>query len=597
MNVKNPNDIKVIIEKLIGEDNDKIASLKRDIKELEQTLTQKVTSLKDLQESLDEFQEKFTKIKTRTNELKKDIKPILDGNYDELFALLGLDVSFASIMTTENNVATETCKEYQEQITKLKAESKELKPEIAKIEEKLESLGAILKQEVELQTLLIANIKSSKEGTLDATKKEIIAFLKQFTDKDGKPLFEAEELSIAAQMVMFAENFNFETEKKKTMGEAIKEAKELAETEEKQIEQTLKTDEEEIELEEIDLDGVEESNEIIASSDEPQVVTIEKLPEAEKKDFNLEDLYQVEEYSTETTEKEETPIVEDAIEIDLDGVEEKVVDTEPVEEQKVAEEKSLDLEKNAEDIAYLEKNAENIAYLEENGVDPLDVNAVSSNFSKENITTFAENYNYLKSIGIEGNYRKSPVTLYTTPTKELLQRMEIARSFGYKVKTVQDIETACKIGSNIFDLAVEEFGDKYDERITYSGPILSLYLNNKSQEIEDTNAILTKKYGEIVTRLKDAIEDTENPAIPMAYTGLVEQIDSLAEGRTRFSFVIDGVYVSKHRIEENLKKLLSLNTDTANEDLMIIACLYNSTKTSEEIEKIISAFGPSFGGR
>lgn len=419
MAITDPNSVQSIITNLISEDNENLAALRRQIKDLENSLNANNNTLKDVQLALDELQNKLSLIKEKSKKFSKGMKLILEEDYNDFFAALDLNRDYEKDMDIIDNAVQDHSQQLEEEIARLSAQLEVLNSEITKLEASFTKAEDSYQTELELQRILKEYISNK---SLEITKSEIIEFLKGFKDLDGELLFKDEMLPVAAQMVMFAENFRFDGEVKKSIGETLKKAYEEAARGEPVLE-----DDYDVPITDIPGLGISVNN------GEPAVPEESAVEESISSD-TIEDSFNI--YPTGELDTD----LKDNI---LEGKDESQLDSEVGESVESEIDPNLTnlLESLAgEGLVPISENSEKAKdYLVNNGVAAEDINSIVEYYGQAELDNFIRNYNYLKSIGITGNFRKSPVTLYWVPNEKLVAYLEEARVYQYPIRNVQDI--------------------------------------------------------------------------------------------------------------------------------------------------------------
>jgi len=446
MAITDPNSVQSIITNLISEDNENLATLRRQIKDLESSLDSNNTTLKDVQLALAELQSKLGLIKEKSKKFSKGMKLILEEDYNDFFAALELNRDYKKDMDIIDNAVQDHSQQLEEEIARLSGQLEVLISEVTKLETSLAKAEDNYQMELELQGILKEYISNK---SLELTKSEIIEFLKGFKDLNGELLFKDDMLPVAAQMVMFAENFKFDSEVKKSIGETLKKAYEEAEKEEPALESDY-----DVPITDIPGLGVNIDNEEQPVAEEPTAARVEESVPTGTIEGSF-DIYPTSELDPDLKDitLEETGLPSDLVKPSEPEIDPNLTNL---------------LESLAgEGLAPISENNGSKAkdYLVNNGVAIADINSIAEYYEQEKLDNFIRNYHYLKSIGITGNFRKSPVTLYWIPNEKLIPYLEEARVYQYPIKNVQDIIAFLKARkkTEVLDEAITETFTQPDE--------------------------------------------------------------------------------------------------------------------------------------
>ncbi|HOP66046.1 MAG TPA: hypothetical protein PLX66_03435 [Bacilli bacterium] len=560
---------------LVGDNNPSIIRYERLVAEITNSLEETTAVLRSAKESLAQEENRFNGINNVLPQLKNDLEPLTLEKYQEFLNLINSSYDFSQMSNEISEDAENILSESESKIGSYKSKIDEMEVKIKELTADLKSAQEELMFQRALKEKLETYMASAKTDELSLSKKEMLEFLRKFTDENGEQLFAEDELPLAAQMVMFSENFDLNARTGKTMSDVIKEAQATNLDEATPLE-SIEEFEPLQNIEPFEFDRPIEPKEEIVEQKVPKLelpsnISISYNPLKEEKVKMPIEEEPKEEYS-----------LSNPYDLMLDGT---------TDEKTPEDEKIVDFAPEEYDLKTPSLNEE---LYRENGIDPKKVSKVAMSFGEEETKRFIDNIKYLESIGLKGDVYKYPVTLYTVTRRDIEEALALANRYGITVKDIGDIVKLCssKNANLAFSSAVEKYGPDYETAAKNSSPckIINSFSNLKNNNADLTEYIADKSLLASLTGPEP--EGTSSPAAYIAMTGILDKLESFSD-KTAYAYVIDGIYFDKSRVETNLNKILAADPEASNEDILLAALAYGSNLTSEQVKKVAEVILPT----
>jgi len=513
-----------------------IIKLEREIASATEKLETATSTLNSVTAFNNETKDNYDLGKSSLTSLKADLGS-LTNSYQELFNLIGINYTDETFNKLESDVAKYVSSQ-KDLIDSYKVQIASLNEEIRKLTEEIKGLQERLREQTSVRDQLITYTKQAESGDLSLSKNELSAFLKSIVDENGVQVFEEAELSIAAQIITFSENFNL-NESGKTVGAVLQAA----------MDQPAE-----------DINPVE--------AFEPEAID------------NIYNLMESEPALLEEPERFTFP--ENLTIADMSPKTDQTTDFEAAKEEltkePTGEPDPYDL------IAELEAETpvSEVKSPRPSNVIPFPTSK-SVTHTDEEMTRFNENIGYLKSIGIStDDIKKYPATLYAISIEDIKEGLAIANKAGIKPKGIGDIVALCSRNDveRLLEGAIEESGSEYAEMIKKTS--LCKILETAKQHIKEakiTNSNLEQLIPEI-TELKSFKDEVSGNYAWMIAYGMEDKLSTVAKS-TPYAYIINGVHIPRQRFERNLQRLSNL--DISNQDLLLAAIAYDSKLTKDEM--------------
>lgn len=567
---KGLTEIAALINSISGDSNPFIVQLERMIEEITRKLESSTSTLNSVTGFYNTTKDNYDSAKKSLGTLETDLKKVA-SSYEELFLLASInytDTTFSRI----GNDASKYVDSQKDLMASYKVQMASLNEEITGYTEELKTLQNRLREAMSARDQLAGYMKQAESGELSLSKNELYNFLRGIVDENGAIVFKEEEISLAAQIITFSENFDL-NKSSITVGSVLQRA--MAQPEEN--ENSIETFEPVITDNIYDLMSKEET-----SPEEPL-----KLPE------NLI----VTDMTPESTLETSSPYLE-------------VVDKKPTDELNpyaLIDELEAETPSNVipfptsksvtydyEEAAKKEQASEINPYAL---IDDLEAEAPSNvipfptsvSHAPEEMIKFNENIRYLQSIGIstEG-INKYPTTLYSITVEDIKEGLSIASKFGIKVRGVGDVVALCSRQNieSLLSLAVEIYGSEYTD-VAKRTPLCKILeaARQHMKEAEMTKNNLEKYIPEI-KELESVKDEVSGNYAYMVALGMEDKLNALVKS-TPYAYIINGIYVPRQRFEKNLQRLSNLNI--SNQDLLLAAVAMGSSLTPDEMASIRTA--------
>lgn len=237
-----------------------------------------------------------------------------------------------------------------------------------------------------------------------------------------------------------------------------------------------------------------------------------------------------------------------------------------------------------------------IRILEEKGINPKEIPVIAFTYSLRQFENYTDVIRIAAEYGVSTKLEKDPVYSYETTEQDLYDRINVVSSYGAKITNSADITRMCKL-SNIEDVlasSMELGSDLFVNQIT-NIPFSKVDLadNRTIFERKQTTSATIKDWfdkGGLVTKL-DEVGDYV-PMDPNSFAELTDYLEEIAKRSTESShngyYSFDGILVPRTRVEQNLRKLVTLSSErkTDVDTILLMSLIYDSARSKEEIEKL-----------
>lgn len=547
-----PEEIMKSLQSLTSKDdsNPYTLNLQRGIDSLASNLEDVERDLSGFLETLEKEQAIYNEAKTTAPEFKNALKPLTKEQHIRFLKLIGSQYNLEEInVETDGLIAVfmeqkrNLLENYKEQIKALEVQRDSLSKEIIINQNKLNA-------QKELRDELLELMEKAKDPESTVTKAIVYSTLKKCIDEKGEIIFSEDDLDIAANMIMFPYNFPDLTAGKTSVSEIIKGA--------------------------IESNGYYDpdlSSESVMDS--PQI-PLEPLPMPEatvvEKESNIEsELEQIQ------TSDSNTAAIADRFGPWING-EEDPLDIDDL--MAIADEERNGQEQQQSEIEVSEPVQESALD------DPYDLIEALKEEEEKPIDNFNENVQNLRKWGLPGEPRKYPATLSQVSNEDIEKALELAKTYGVAIRTIGDVVKILSSNNvkEAFEKAIQTYGEDYPTAVKSATPskLISVY---KPYLGEKTYAV--KQYistPELIDALETVKEDVYDSSSYTAAVGLMGQLENL-EHNNYALFVGDKAF-PRTKILRNLERLMSLNPNNSNEELMLIALTYDPQLSALDVESI-----------
>lgn len=544
------------LNNLRGDKNPIIINLEREIERLTRELEETVVILRSATDFRDEEKKTYENAKLVTPQLKTDLTPLKAVKYTELLDLIGSSSVLSDAISDIEESIEKFMNGKKDLIDSYESKIAEADTKIKDLSTKLRPLQDNLKIQKDLRDELNSYIETSQNE--DLSKKTAFEFLQKFIDENNNPVFEQAELALAAQMVMFAKNFDLD----RANGRSLKDV----------FDEALKQPGEDL-LE----------NQFIPAPDQGETEEIAKIDPKTVEDNPI------------------VPFIEPGTtkNPDDEGQLEEMLNATPVSETpKSRNIAGLDPSFDGFDPYSLINDLEKEEYDTSNTLDIVTNSSITHSDIEQK--RFDNNMSYLKSIGIKEteNVFKYPVTLYTISEDQLKAVIAEAKLNGAVIKTVADVVKLCSTNNPIDfyrdAIEVNELGDGKPSNVISAGPRFKKIAVSAKKDLLG----IMPEIESLLKSLEAGVPVDNNPAAYLTLNNYLMILNDYREGKT---YIINGVTIDAERVKQNLEQLIALNLSPeqySDDQLLLIAIAYNSMLDREKIMKVSSALTPeySYGG-
>ncbi len=544
-----PEKIAVVGEKLKnltgGEKNSILNALEEELAKTTDKLEVATTILGEAAAKLNELKTLYEEAKSLAPSFKKTIKPLVSGDSAKIAQIIPIGHDFTKIVPEVEAAIDEFLKSklaeienYKNQVNSKEANISDLAAELKTVQTKLNTQRALVEQ-----------LKLAMEDN-NLSKSQAIDLLRKFIDEKGEPLFSEEELVIACLLVMFGDSIDLEQKDGVPMSRVLADA-----------------------FSQADSEPVEE----VTNTNSIPLIVEEQAPIVPL----------------------EVPIVVENNVIDFANAKKKKTKNKPTIKpviEKIETAKVIPfptMEREAKELVDATKELELVAF-----DDPYDLIAAEyenretsdSSFTKKIISytpeeeaRYAENIKIIEALGLKGDPKKNPITFYKVTPKEVEEMIELASSYGIKLRTIEDLAILCrtkKVESLLnqgTEKSPEGLGSKSVSHIIVAADVFgkgAKSTNHALKEYLSNNAVFEA--------LEDVVDNVKlGSAGYINLINLLGMLDDVLE-KNAYAYIVNGRLFSKKRVESVLTKLLASDIKATDEELLLIALTYDSQLGSSE---------------
>jgi hypothetical protein len=204
-------------------------------------------------------------------------------------------------------------------------------------------------------------------------------------------------------------------------------------------------------------------------------------------------------------------------------------------------------------------------------------------YTPEEEARYTENLKIIESLGLKGDPKKVPITFYSVTPKEVEEMIELASSYGIKLKTIEDLAILCRTKKieSLLNQCTEKSPDGLSGK-TVSNIIAAADVFGKGAK--STNHALKEYLGNntIFEALEDVVDDVKLGSA--GYINLINLLGMLDDAleKNAYAYIVNNHLFSKKRVESVLTKLLASDIKATDEELLLIALTYDSQLGSSE---------------
>jgi uncharacterized coiled-coil protein SlyX len=545
--------------------------LERLIEEATRDLETSTATLRAVTEKFEEAKKENDSVKAISPGFKNALKSLTTEEYQRIMSLITSTYNLSQIVSDIETSLSQFAESKKQELENYKNQMSTEEENISLLSAKLKELQTKLNVQRALVEELKSYMSMSQEESLSLSKKQVFDLLSKFIDENNHQVFAEAELSAAANLVMFRENFNLEQNSGKKVKEIFADAFSQADLE--PVEEVTSTTPL-IEAKQMPLEPIKLPT-VVASDNTAMELKPIPLPVASMNDTDkLEPVTKasgfgkVIPFPTKTREEAlsgvSLPDAYGPLKLDFVDFNEPVSDEEEVDNDP----------KLNELLNYLESSAEEPTKKGE----PLSISHTPDEEKR-----YVENSKIIQSLGLKGDIKKTPVTFYSVTPKEVEDMIELASSYGIKLRTIEDLAILCRT-KNIESLLNERI-EKLAEGLggqSVSNVIAAADAFGKGAK--STNHALKEYLGNnvILEALKDVVDNVKLGSA--GYINLINFLGMLDDNleKNAYTYNINNHLFSKKRVESVLTKLLASDIKITDEELLLIALTYDSQLGSSE---------------
>lgn len=559
-----PDEIINVKEKLgdlVGERNPILADLEKRIALSTRELENSTATLRVISEELDEAKKAFEKAKITAPNFRNDLKSLGSESYQEIMTAIASAYDIQKMITDIEASLAEFMEKKRVEIEDYKGQISEEEADISRLSGELKTLQNKLNTQKALSEELKSYMAMTQEESLNLSKKQVFDLLSKFIDESDRPVFAEGEVSPAALLVMFKDSIDLEQKSGKTVSAVFADAfgqVDLEPVEPVVTDMSLPT------IEEATITKMEEQPPVIA---EENIIEPVPIPVAEVyRENNV--------IPFPTMEREETiSKTPDVFGPHMDGFV-NFDEEEPFAEEDIEDDPKLD-----DLINYLESGKDEEAVV-------IKPNVVSHTPEEE--ARYEANVRKLQSLGLKGDVSRYPITFYNVTPEYIEEMIELANSYGIKLKTIGDVAKLC--GTKNIQTYLDEALEKNPEGLGNKSLQNVIYAADKFGKGPKSTNFALKKYLENNPILESLDGTKEDANLGSAgYINLINLQGILEDAleKNAYAYIINGKSFSKKRVERVLTRLLASDAKATDEELLLIALTYDSQLGSiEEIAAI-----------